>query len=59
MEDMGPCEGPTDTEELADVGNRTVVESLNYRALVLRRGLALAGMLFILAAGIITNIVVT
>uniref|UniRef100_UPI003AADEA88 multidrug and toxin extrusion protein 1 n=1 Tax=Centroberyx gerrardi TaxID=166262 RepID=UPI003AADEA88 len=61
-EDAGLSEGNTDVEGLADTEETPVVETavfLSHRALVLRRGLALAGMLFILAAGIITNLLIT
>lgn len=52
----------TDIMDLVDTevetAVRTVEEELSYSTLVLRRGLALAGMLFILAAGIIINLLV-
>ena len=38
---------------------QTVVVELSHRTLVLHRGLALAVMLFILAAGIIINLMIT
>lgn len=38
---------------------KTEQDGLPYRTLVLRRGLALAAMLFILAAGIIINLLIT
>ncbi|KAM4627283.1 multidrug and toxin extrusion protein 1 [Polymixia lowei] len=59
LDDPGFSEGQTDTEQLAEFEDvpavKTVETMLSHRALVLRRGLALAVMLFILAAGIITN----
>ncbi|KAM3875118.1 multidrug and toxin extrusion protein 1 [Diretmus argenteus] len=62
-DDPGFSEGHTDTQELADTGDglavTTVEETLSHAALVMRRGLALAAMLFILAAGIITNLLIT
>ncbi|XP_049916252.1 multidrug and toxin extrusion protein 1 [Epinephelus moara] len=54
--------GQTDIQDLVDAeaatAVRTVGEELSYSTLVLRRGLALAGMLFILAAGIIINLLI-
>ncbi|XP_053279583.1 multidrug and toxin extrusion protein 1 isoform X1 [Pleuronectes platessa] len=44
----------TDTVELVDMKMK-----LSHRAAVLRRGMVLVGMLFILAAGIIMNLVIT
>ncbi|XP_071383240.1 multidrug and toxin extrusion protein 1 [Centroberyx affinis] len=61
-EDAGLSEGDTDVKGLADTEETPVVETaafLSHRALVLRRGLTLAGMLFILAVGIITNLLIT
>ncbi|KAF3692627.1 Multidrug and toxin extrusion protein 1 [Channa argus] len=55
-------QGQSDTMELVDTEAEpagTVKEELSYRTLVLHRGLALAAMLFILAAGIILNVVLT
>ncbi|TDH14610.1 hypothetical protein EPR50_G00022160 [Perca flavescens] len=53
----------TDTMDLVDTDAgpavQTVVVELSHRTLVLRRGLALAVMLFILAAGIIINLLIT
>uniref|UniRef100_A0A674ERB5 Multidrug and toxin extrusion protein n=1 Tax=Salmo trutta TaxID=8032 RepID=A0A674ERB5_SALTR len=69
--DIAPCEGHTDRNALAEdgaeadseVGDRvalSMVEAfLAHRALVMRRGLALCVMLFILALGIIINILLT
>ncbi|XP_041850806.1 multidrug and toxin extrusion protein 1 isoform X2 [Melanotaenia boesemani] len=45
-----------DTEEVPAV---KTVDQIPYRTLVLRRGLAVAAMLFILAVGIITNLLIT
>ncbi|KAL7401129.1 hypothetical protein ABVT39_023445 [Epinephelus coioides] len=63
--DTGPQpddHGQTDIQDLVDAeaatAVRTVGEELSYSTLVLRRGLALAGMLFILAAGIIINLLI-
>ncbi|KAF7218676.1 multidrug and toxin extrusion protein 1 [Nothobranchius furzeri] len=47
----------TDTEETPAV--RTPKAELSHRSLVLRRGLALAVMLFILATGIVINVLIT
>uniref|UniRef100_A0A3Q1JAX4 Multidrug and toxin extrusion protein n=1 Tax=Anabas testudineus TaxID=64144 RepID=A0A3Q1JAX4_ANATE len=56
----GNTEDQSDTVELVDIeagpAVTTVEEELSYSTLVLRRGLALAAMLFILAAGIILNL---
>ncbi|KAF1394223.1 hypothetical protein PFLUV_G00024300 [Perca fluviatilis] len=53
----------TDTMDLVDTDAgpavQTVVVELSHRTLVLHRGLALAVMLFILAAGIIINLMIT
>lgn len=46
-----------DTEEEPAV--KTVEAELSHRTLVVRRGLTLAAMLSILAAGIIMNVVIT
>lgn len=43
-----------DTEPQAAAGS--TLEGLSHRTLVLHRGLTLAAMLFILAVGIITNV---
>uniref|UniRef100_A0A3B4XEK5 Solute carrier family 47 member 3 n=1 Tax=Seriola lalandi dorsalis TaxID=1841481 RepID=A0A3B4XEK5_SERLL len=52
--------GQTDNMDLVEAEEEpTVKEELNHRTLVLRRGLALAAMLFILAAGIIINLLIT
>ncbi|XP_068601445.1 multidrug and toxin extrusion protein 1 [Brachionichthys hirsutus] len=61
--DSENSQGQTETMELAGsqagpVGN-AVTGELPFRTVVLRRGLALAAMLFILAAGIIINLLVT
>ncbi|XP_026233912.1 multidrug and toxin extrusion protein 1 [Anabas testudineus] len=59
----GNTEDQSDTVELVDIeagpAVTTVEEELSYSTLVLRRGLALAAMLFILAAGIILNLLLT
>ncbi|XP_056139645.1 multidrug and toxin extrusion protein 1 [Lampris incognitus] len=59
----GFSEGHTDTVELSEAANEAAAQAaekrLSNRDLVLRRGLALAGTLFILAAGIITNLLIT
>ncbi|XP_047248575.1 multidrug and toxin extrusion protein 1 isoform X2 [Girardinichthys multiradiatus] len=59
-EDAG---NPTDTRNLVDAEEVSAVTTLevqlSYRSLVLRRGFALAGMLLILATGIIINLLVT
>ncbi|KAM9733983.1 multidrug and toxin extrusion protein 1 [Menidia menidia] len=47
----------TDIEEVPAV--KTVEDELSYRTLVLHRGLALAVMLFILAAGVIINLLIS
>lgn len=56
-DDLGISEGVADAEE----GPAVKAEDgwLSHRTLVLRRGLALAAMLFILATGIITNLLIT
>ncbi|XP_015238537.1 PREDICTED: multidrug and toxin extrusion protein 1-like [Cyprinodon variegatus] len=62
-EDAGTSLSPTDTRDLVDAEEVSAVQTQevqrSYRSLVLRRGLALAGMLFILATGIIINLLVT
>ncbi|XP_023260361.1 multidrug and toxin extrusion protein 1-like [Seriola lalandi dorsalis] len=56
----GSSHGQTDNMDLVEAEEEpTVKEELNHRTLVLRRGLALAAMLFILAAGIIINLLIT
>uniref|UniRef100_A0A3P9JDU3 Multidrug and toxin extrusion protein n=1 Tax=Oryzias latipes TaxID=8090 RepID=A0A3P9JDU3_ORYLA len=52
---------PSDTTQLDDIDTLPAVskDELAFRNLVLRRGLALALMLFILAAGIILNLLIT
>lgn len=65
--DMSPqpddAQGQTDTIDLAELEEepaaKPVVDEISYRNLVLRRGLALAAMLFILAVGIILNVLIT
>ncbi|XP_028274918.1 multidrug and toxin extrusion protein 1 [Parambassis ranga] len=61
--DPGTSEVQRDTVELFDIEDRpevrTTVEQLPQRTLVLRRGLALAVMLFILAVGITINLLLT
>ncbi|XP_064840968.1 multidrug and toxin extrusion protein 1-like [Oncorhynchus masou masou] len=65
--DIAPCEGHTDrnalTEADGEVGDRVALSKvealLAHRALVMRRGLALCVMLFILALGIIINLLLT
>ncbi|XP_036821408.1 multidrug and toxin extrusion protein 1 [Oncorhynchus mykiss] len=65
--DISPCEGHTDRNALAEadgeVGDRVALSKvealLAHRALVMRRGLALCVMLFILALGIIINLLLT
>lgn len=48
------------TMDLVEAEERPILtEELSYRTLVLRRGFAVAVMLFILAAGIITNLLLT
>lgn len=46
-------------ETEAEPAVKTMKEQLAHRTVVLRRGLALVHMLFILAAGIIINLVIT
>ncbi|XP_072248328.1 multidrug and toxin extrusion protein 1 [Leuresthes tenuis] len=62
-EDAGNSQCQTDTVDLGDIEEvpaiKTVEDELSYRTLVLRRGLALAVMLFILAAGIIINLLIS
>ena len=62
-EQVGPDEVNRDTEFLTEPENElavTVEEGmLSHKALVIRRGLTLAGMLSILAAGIITNLLIS
>ncbi|KAG8001921.1 Multidrug and toxin extrusion protein 1 [Nibea albiflora] len=58
-DDSGMSVGQTDTVGLADMEVEPAVVVIPHRTLVLRRGLALAGMLFILAAGIIINLLTT
>ncbi|XP_066552139.1 multidrug and toxin extrusion protein 1-like [Amia ocellicauda] len=65
VEDPNPLGGHTDLEGLNEGGQAagtsvsTVGKVLPFRSLVLRRGLALFGTLFILAAGVIINVVLT
>ncbi|XP_075329292.1 LOW QUALITY PROTEIN: multidrug and toxin extrusion protein 1 [Odontesthes bonariensis] len=63
QEDAGNSQGQTDTVDLGDIEEvpaiKTVEDELSYRTLVLRRGLALAVMLFILGAGIIINLLIS
>ncbi|XP_005474797.1 multidrug and toxin extrusion protein 1 isoform X2 [Oreochromis niloticus] len=63
LEDPGNSVGQADTIDLMDVEVeptvRTAEGELSFRTLVLRRGLALAFMLFILAVGIILNLLIT
>ncbi|XP_069568487.1 multidrug and toxin extrusion protein 1 [Brachyistius frenatus] len=62
-DDAGSSQDRTDTIDLVDTEDRpavsTVEEDLPFRTVVLRRGLALAVMLFILAVGIIINLLIT
>ncbi|XP_041669911.1 multidrug and toxin extrusion protein 1 [Cheilinus undulatus] len=59
--DPEDLQSPTDSMDLVytEAPEKPVEEEISYKALVLRRGLAVAAMLFILAAGIITNLLVT
>lgn len=54
------CQSQTDLMELVDTEPQaaagSTLEGLSHRTLVLHRGLTLAAMLFILAVGIITNV---
>lgn len=59
-DDLGESEGQTDMMDLVETEVEPAVEDeLPYTTVVVRRGLALAGMLFILAAGVIINLLVT
>ncbi|CAK6966687.1 multidrug and toxin extrusion protein 1-like [Scomber scombrus] len=59
-DDLGDSEGQGDMMDLVETEVEPAVEDeLPYTTLVVRRGLALAGMLFILAAGVIINLLVT
>lgn len=59
-EDPGNSQGQTDVMELIDTEEAPAVEEqLPHRTLLLRRGVALAVMLLILAAGIIINLLTT
>lgn len=62
-DDPGTSEVQKDTVELFDIEDgpevKTAAEQLPHRTLVLRRGLALAAMLFILAVGITINLLLT
>lgn len=61
-DDSGNSQGQIDIMNVVETEEQTVKpkkEQLSYRTLVLRRGLVLALMLFILALGIILNLVVT
>uniref|UniRef100_A0A3Q0RIY0 Multidrug and toxin extrusion protein n=1 Tax=Amphilophus citrinellus TaxID=61819 RepID=A0A3Q0RIY0_AMPCI len=61
-DDSGNSDVQADTFDLMDTEEEPAVRSaeveLSYRTLVLRRGLALAAMLFILAVGIILNLLI-
>lgn len=61
-DEAATCHGQTDLLELVNTEPQVAVtfgsERLSPRTLVLRRGLALAAMLFILAVGITTNLLV-
>ncbi|KAM4589612.1 multidrug and toxin extrusion protein 1 [Fundulus diaphanus] len=61
--DTGNSLSPTDNGDAVDAEEVSAVKNpevqLSYRSLVLRRGFALAGMLLILATGIIINLLVT
>ncbi|MBN3318890.1 S47A1 protein, partial [Atractosteus spatula] len=66
LEDISRGEGHTDVEVLDEGGgpggggsSRTVGKVLPFRSLVLRRSLTLCAALFILAAGVIINLVLT
>lgn len=61
-DDSGNSQGQIDNMNVVETEEETVKpkkEQLSYRTLVLHRGLVLALMLFILAFGIILNLVVT
>ncbi|KAM4742310.1 multidrug and toxin extrusion protein 1 [Anableps anableps] len=62
-EDAGNSLSPINTRDLADAEEVSAVKAvevqLSYRSLVLQRGFALAGMLLVLAIGIIINLLVT
>ena len=62
QDDEGNSCGHTDTLNLAEPergsAKSPVEKQLSYRELVLRRGLALAVMLFVLAVGIIINLLI-
>ena len=62
-DDEGNSFGQTDTLDLAETvrgsAENPAEKQLSYRELVLRRGLALAVMLFVLAVGIIINLLIT
>ncbi|XP_010734963.2 multidrug and toxin extrusion protein 1 [Larimichthys crocea] len=58
-DDSATSFGQTDTVGLAGMEVEPAVVVISHRTLVLRRGLALAAMLFILAAGIIINLLAT
>lgn len=61
-DDSGNSRSQTDITNMVETEEERVKpkkEQLSYRTLVLRRGLVLALMLFILAFGIILNLVVT
>ncbi|XP_018520722.1 multidrug and toxin extrusion protein 1 [Lates calcarifer] len=58
--DTSNSQGQMVTMDLVEAEERPILtEELSYRTLVLRRGFAVAVMLFILAAGIITNLLLT
>lgn len=58
-DDVGNTLGQIDSMDLVDTEEPTVKQALPNRTLVLRRGLAVAVMLLILAAGIIINLLLT
>lgn len=58
-DDLGNSNGQIDSMDLVDLEEPTVKEELPHRTVVLRRGLALAAMLLILAAGITINLLIT
>ncbi|GAA6225756.1 multidrug and toxin extrusion protein 1-like [Lates japonicus] len=58
--DTSNSRGQMDTMDLVETVERPILtKELSHRTLVLRRGFAVAVMLFILAAGIITNLLLT
>lgn len=62
-DDLGSLQDHTESMDMAEppaeVVEKPAEVALSLRALVLRRSLALALMIVVLAAGIITNVVVT